>query len=39
MAYRKLGMRSGARQAMFKNIVTSLLKEDALQLQRPGLKT
>ena len=31
MAYRKLGMRSSTRQAMFKNIVTSLLKEERIE--------
>lgn len=31
MAYRKLGMRSSHRQAMFRNIVTSLLKEERVE--------
>jgi large subunit ribosomal protein L17 len=31
MAYRKLGMKSSNRQAMFRNIVTSLLKEERIE--------
>jgi large subunit ribosomal protein L17 len=31
MAYRKLGMRTSTRQAMLKNIVTSLLKEERIE--------
>jgi len=31
MAYRKLGMRSSTRQAMLRNIVTSLLKEERIE--------
>lgn len=31
MAYRKLGMRGSTRQAMLRNIVTSLLKEERIE--------
>ena len=31
MAYRKLGMKSSHRQAMFRNIVSSLLKEERVE--------
>ncbi|WP_227764166.1 50S ribosomal protein L17 [Zhaonella formicivorans] len=38
MAYRKLGMKSSHRQAMFRNIVTSLLKEERIETTEPRAK-